>query len=73
MAGTSPAMTGKRHCEERSDEAIQLSFPRLQWIASLRAMTAVCAARCYPRPTNGIFVAMTVMNSTLASSGRLAM
>ena len=27
----------------------------------------------YPRPTNGIFVAITVMNSTLASSGRLAM
>ena len=26
-----------------------------------------------PRPTNGIFVAMIVMNSTLASSGRLAM
>jgi hypothetical protein len=27
----------------------------------------------YPRPTNGILLAMTVMNSTLASSGRLAM
>src|SRR5690348_7716115 len=26
-----------------------------------------------PRPTNGIFVAVTVMNSTLASSGRPAM
>ena len=26
----------------------------------------------YPRPTNGILLAMTVMNSTLASSGRLA-
>jgi len=26
-----------------------------------------------PRPTNGILLAMTVMNSTLASSGRLAM
>lgn len=26
-----------------------------------------------PRPTNGIVVAITVMNSTLASSGRLAM
>ncbi len=25
-----------------------------------------------PRPTNGIFVAITVMNCTLASSGRLA-
>ena len=28
---------------------------------------------CQPRPTNGILVAMTVMNRTLASSGRLAM
>jgi hypothetical protein len=27
----------------------------------------------HPRPTNGILLAMTVMNSTLASSGRLAM
>jgi len=27
----------------------------------------------YPRPTNGILVAITVMKSTLASSGRLAM
>src|SRR5437899_10698211 len=27
----------------------------------------------HPRPTNGIFVAMTVRNCTLASSGRLAM
>jgi hypothetical protein len=27
----------------------------------------------YPRPTNGIFVAITVMNSTLASGGRPAM
>ena len=26
-----------------------------------------------PRPTNGILFAITVMNSTLASSGRLAM
>jgi len=26
-----------------------------------------------PRPTNGILLAITVMNSTLASSGRLAM
>ena len=27
----------------------------------------------HPRPTNGICVAITVMNSTFASSGRLAM
>ena len=27
----------------------------------------------YPRPTNGIFVAITVINSTLASSGSPAM
>ena len=27
----------------------------------------------YPRPTNGIFEAITVMNSTLASSGSVAM
>ena len=27
----------------------------------------------YPRPTNGMFAAITVMNSTFASGGRLAM
>ena len=32
----------------------------------------VCAAP-HPRPTNGILFAITVMNSTLVSSGRLAM
>jgi hypothetical protein len=30
-------------------------------------------AVAYPRPTNGIFVAITVINNTLASSGRPAM
>ena len=30
-------------------------------------------ADAYPRPINGIFVAITVMNCTFASSGRLAM
>ena len=29
--------------------------------------------RDYPRPMNGFFVAITVMNGTFASSGRLAM
>ncbi len=42
------------------------------WIASLRSQDGrECGV--YPRPTNGILVAITVMNSTLASSGRLAM
>ena len=31
------------------------------------------AETAYPRPTNGIMFAITVMNSTLVSSGRLAM
>ena len=39
---------------------------------SLKGLTAVLSLR-YPRPTNGIFVAITVMNCTFASSGRLAM
>ena len=34
---------------------------------------AAPALRTQPRPMNGIFVAMMVMNWTLASSGRLAM
>jgi hypothetical protein len=28
---------------------------------------------CYPRPSNGILVALMFMNSTLVSSGKLAM
>src|ERR1700684_3640411 len=34
---------------------------------------AFAGTTIYPRPTNGILLAITVMNSTLASSGRLAM
>jgi hypothetical protein len=40
------------------------------------ARAARCAAsgeRNHPRPTNGILLAITVMNSTLASSGSVAM
>jgi hypothetical protein len=39
---------------------------------SFRTHSTGFSGRNYPRPTNGIFVAMTVMNSTLASRGRLA-
>jgi hypothetical protein len=40
------------------------------WVPAFAGTTPGFA---YPRPTNGILLAMTVMNSTLASSGRLAM
>ena len=40
---------------------------------SLRVDHSARRLRNYPRPTNGILVAITVMNSTLASSGRVAM
>src|SRR5262249_28124888 len=36
------------------------------------AVGGKCALAAQPRPTNGIFVAITVRNSTFASSGRLA-
>ena len=38
-----------------------------------RARAVPYSDAAQPRPTNGIFVAMTVRNRTLASSGRLAM
>jgi hypothetical protein len=41
--------------------------------SSLRSGRGRPSASAQPRPTNGIFVAITVMNSTLASSGILAM
>lgn len=36
-------------------------------------LVIVLEGAVHPRPTNGILVAITVMNSTLASSGRPAM
>ncbi len=39
-------------------------------VADRRSLTL---AEIQPRPTKGIFVAITVMNWTFASSGRLAM
>jgi hypothetical protein len=42
-------------------------------VALSLAMTATDVPANYPRPTNGILLAITVMNSTLASSGRPAM
>jgi hypothetical protein len=43
--------------------------------AETRLLTMRIWQRCLlqPRPTNGILLAMTVMNSTLASSGKPAM
>ena len=38
-----------------------------------RRHNAQLVGETQPRPTNGILLAITVMNSTLASSGRLAM
>ena len=54
-------------------------FERIVWMVQhfaellLRTIDAQPALQTQPRPTKGIFVAITVMNSTLASSGRLAM
>jgi hypothetical protein len=36
-AKTTAALDLKRHCEERSDEAIHTFFPWDRWIASLRS------------------------------------
>ena len=63
-----------RHCEEQRDEAIQNLSAGLDCFVSL-AMTVSAQhslALRQPRPTNGIRFAITVMNSTLVSSGRLA-
>ena len=64
-------------------------FPTLREVERLRGIRRLCelsvcgpaaalarrgeTMKSHPRPTNGILVAITVMNSTLASSGRLAM
>jgi hypothetical protein len=51
---------------------------KLPWVftehGAIQAANVLNSPRAaYPRPTNGIFVAITVINNTLASSGRLAM
>ncbi len=61
-----------RHCEERSDEAIQAPLPIARRHA-LPPQLRRTIPRAYPRPMNGIRVAITVMNWTLAESGRPAM
>ena len=47
--------------------------PMIQRPASEPAVRPVSITGCQPRPTSGIFVAMTVRKRTLASRGRLAM
>jgi hypothetical protein len=42
-------------------------------VEGIASFVAVVAGVSQPRPMNGILVAMTVMNCTFASSGRLAM
>jgi hypothetical protein len=55
----SPPMLPSRHCFD-------------SYGSDGEALGKIEDRKPYPRPTNGILVAMTVMNSTLASSGRLA-
>ena len=56
------------------DEAQSLAVDRVQrsfnWMCF---WTSTSMKSGYPRPINGIFVAITVRNCTLASRGRLAM
>jgi hypothetical protein len=50
---------------------VRLGSPEPQPVCRVRF--SCCAPLVfYPRPTNGILLAITVMNSTLASSGRPA-
>jgi hypothetical protein len=47
--------------------------PETSQAGSCAPARAGAEAAAYPRPTNGIWFAMTVMNSTLVESGRPAM
>jgi hypothetical protein len=51
-----------------AEPVIGRRFAPTRWLA----MTALYETLSHPRPTNGILLAITVMNSTLASNGRLA-
>ena len=71
-------MTGKwGSCDAAPDTEFKAKWDG-NWCLRRAPSSRVTAGRLSPlwpnpRPTNGIFVAITVMNSTLASSGRLAM
>ncbi|MEH2518620.1 hypothetical protein V1279_004193 [Bradyrhizobium sp. AZCC 1610] len=68
-----PDAVQRLHAAPQSrDPSCSVWPPALQRSTSCRAASGA-RERAYPRPTNGILVAMTVMNSTLASSGRPAM
>ena len=58
------ADTGKKDLRQRLAPLLR----RRLWVPAFAGTTEP-----HPRPTNGILLAITVMNSTLASSGRLAM
>jgi hypothetical protein len=57
----------------RSGATKQSSFiPYVAGLLRCARNDGIMRRRSQPRPTNGILLAITVMNSTLASSGRLA-
>jgi hypothetical protein len=53
--------------------SIALKFLKSRKASSSMIKVTFIAARVYPRPTNGIWFAITVMNSTFVDSGRFAM
>ncbi len=59
VPGDDPTRGGGRYLRPAANAADFGGGPR--WMPPV--------ATAYPRPTNGIFVAMTVMNNTLASNG----
>jgi len=68
---------GATRGEGDTGAALFANFPRKSVVAPTArkhpAQVFFTLARRYPLPTNGIFVAITVRNSTLASSGWPAM
>ena len=63
------------HTRLRSPALSRLTMvaPAVPVPTTTKSKTSSFGMTAYPRPTKGILVAMTVMVSTLASSGRLAM
>ena len=61
-------------------ERIKAAYPRQErrrgsvvFPAPVRGRATAIERTAYPRPSNGIFVALMVMNSTFVSRGRFAM
>ena len=68
-----PASSAQTRCCPSALRRLTMVAPAVPVPTTTKSKTSSLGTARYPRPTNGILVAMTVIVCTLASGGRLAM